>query len=499
MENAGKNTLAVSEMISVNKNVVIMLSILNLISAGGYFVEIITDAKPLGYSLIAITLALLPVIITNVLYRIDKASKSIRYVTIIGFGAMYAYVLLNTQNEVIFTYVIPVFTIIMLYDSLKLIISFGVGAIILNVIQIIIWVFNGYEIDKSKVEIQILILMMTTVFVSLVTITKNRIHDKRTEKSNEEHQITADLLGKVMDVSGRMTETVSSLTSEMGNLSDSVDQTLMSMEEVLKGSNESASAAQEQLDQTAEISDYIQNVEKASDTITKKVEEAAVAVRTGQENISRMNHLTAEVDNAGKNVASVLSTFQKTAEEMNSITDIITKVAAQTSLLALNASIEAARAGEAGRGFAVVAGEISSLSAQTKDATDKISSLISGVVSQVETMVDTIKKLLEAGDEEGKCAGLSASSFSQISQIVSAVKDHTAVLDDLVEKLAQSNKKIVESVQTASAVTEEVTAHANQTYSASESNQSIVRNVNDIVGALSRDAQTLREQGQTDR
>ena len=284
----------------------------------------------------------------------------------------------------------------------------------------------------------------------------------------------------------------------MGNLSDSVDQTLMSMEEVLKGSNESASAAQEQLDQTAEISDYIQNVEKASNTITKKVEEAAVAVRTGQENISRMNHLTAEVDNAGKNVASVLSTFQKTAEEMNSITDIITKVAAQTSLLALNASIEAARAGEAGRGFAVVAGEISSLSAQTKDATDKISSLISGVVSQVETMVDTIKKLLEAGDEEGKCAGLSASSFSQISEIVSAVKDHTAVLDDLVEKLAQSNKKIVESVQTASAVTEEVTAHANQTYSASESNQSIVRNVNDIVGVLSRDAQTLREQGQTD-
>ena len=213
MENAGKNTLAVSEMISVNKNVVIMLSILNLISAGGYLVEILTDAKPLGYSLIAITLALLPVIITNVLYRIDKASKGIRYVTIVGFGAMYAYVLLNTQNEVIFTYVIPVFTIIMLYDSLKLIISFGVGAIILNVIQIIIWVFNGYEIDKSKFEIQILILMMTTVFVSLVTITKNRIHDKRTEKSNEEHQITADLLGKVMDVSGRMTETVSSLTS----------------------------------------------------------------------------------------------------------------------------------------------------------------------------------------------------------------------------------------------------------------------------------------------
>jgi len=489
-------TLKEQEIMRVNKGVVIMLSILNLISAGGYLIEIINKSKSLGYSVIAITLAMVPVILVNVLYRVNKASKAIKYVTVIGFGIMYAFVLLKTQNEVIFTYVLPVFVILMLYDSVKLLIWSGVGAVILNGLQIVIWAVNGYEIDNSKVEIQILILMMFAIFSVIVVTTKNAIHNKRTEKSDAEHQVTANILEKVMDVSARMTDTVSSLSTEMLTLSDSVDQTLRSMEEVMKGSNDSAMAAQEQLDQTAEISDHIQNVEKASETITEKVDRAAEAVKTGQDNIQRMNELTVEVDRAGKNVADVLSTFQSTAEEMNSITDIITRVASQTSLLALNASIEAARAGEAGRGFAVVAGEISNLAAQTKDATDKISGLIGGVVSQVGTMVETINRLLKTGEEEGKCASMTASSFSQISEIVDVIKDLTSSLDSLVESLAGANKEIVNSVQTASAVTEEVTAHANQTYSVSEDNKRIVDHVNEIVGSLSRDAILLKETGE---
>ncbi|MCR5830175.1 MAG: hypothetical protein K6F93_07530 [Lachnospiraceae bacterium] len=494
-EKTADNSLKRQEIESINRSVVIMLTILNLITAGGYVIEIIKKTSAFGYSLMAITFAVIPVIAANVIYRINKASGIIKYVTAIGFGIMYAFVLLRTDNELIFTYVIPIFIMLMLYDSVKLLACTGIAVIILNVLQIVVWSVKDYEITASKVEIQLLILLMIVIFTVIVTVTKNTIHGNRTAKSDAEHQKTADLLQNVIGVSGRMTDTVSSLANEMATLKDSVDQTLVSMEEVMKGSNDSAIAAQEQLDQTAEISEHIQNVEKASETITEKVENAAEAVKTGQDNILRMNELTVEVDKAGKNVAEVLTTFQSTADEMNSITDIITKVASQTSLLALNASIEAARAGEAGRGFAVVATEISNLASQTKDATDKISNLIGGVVSQVGMMVETINHLLETGEEEGKCATMTSSSFSRISEIVDVIKEHTASLDSLVDRLADANKEIVNSVQTASAVTEEVTAHANQTYSVSEDNKRIVGHVNEIVEGLSRDAQVLREQG----
>lgn len=81
---------------------------------------------------------------------------------------------------------------------------------------------------------------------------------------------------------------------------------------------------------------------------------------------------------------------------MNSIVEIISNIASQTSLLALNASIEAARAGEAGRGFSVVASEISTMANQTTDATQEITDLIGNVSSAVTSVVEVVKDMIAA-------------------------------------------------------------------------------------------------------
>ena len=341
-------------------------------------------------------------------------------------------------------------------------------------------------------EIQVLVLIVIVAYLVMVVNTNSVTHKMREEDLGAEHARTTQLLDEILSVSGKVTDTVAELAREMDTLKGSVDQTLNSMEEVSKGTSESADAAQTQLEQTTEISKHIKDVEAASGTITENVDTAADAVATGQDNISRMTKLTVQVDTAGKDVASALSTFQQTAAEMNSITDIITNVASQTSLLALNASIEAARAGEAGRGFAVVASEISNLAGQTTEATENITSLINQVVSQVDTMVSTIEKLLKAGEEESKCAADTAVSFDQISGVVDVIKTHTADLDTLVDQLAKANEEIVNSIQTTSAITEQVTAHATETYSISEENQRIVEHINTLVDDLNEDAQSLK-------
>lgn len=71
--------------------------------------------------------------------------------------------------------------------------------------------------------------------------------------------------------------------------------------------------------------------------------------------------------------------LSEAAQRIGDVVKIITEIAEQTDLLALNATIGSARAGEAGRGFAVVALEVKSLASQTARATEEISSHINGM------------------------------------------------------------------------------------------------------------------------
>ncbi|MCR5432734.1 MAG: hypothetical protein K6E95_09265 [Lachnospiraceae bacterium] len=484
------------ELMKANKSMIIAVSLLNVAIAAGYVGEYFKAIKSLGYVSVVLALAVIPVVACLIAYRVNKSYAWIKYVALIGFGLLYAFINLTTESDLSFTYIIPIMIVLALYDHIRLVIISGSVAVVISIVQVIIRSVQDSPIITANVEIQLILLILVTIFLSILIKTKNLFNQLRTDKLNESFKRTSDLLEEIISVSGRVSDNVAELFSEMNTLSASVDQTLCSMEEVTKGTSESADAAQAQIVQTSQISDFINDVESASGIILENVNYAADAVETGQSNIVKMTTLTAEVDTAGKNVAQALTAFNKTADEMNSITDIITNVADQTSLLALNASIEAARAGEAGRGFAVVAGEISNLAGQTKEATDKIANLIGSVVTQVANMVKTIEKLLASGEEEGKCASETARSFKEISEKVDIIKNNTSNLDDLVDRLADANKEIVNSIQTTSAVTEEVTAHASETLKVSEDNQRIVHNVNSIVEKLNSDAQILKEQGE---
>ena len=163
-------------------------------------------------------------------------------------------------------------------------------------------------------------------------------------------------------------------------------------------------------------------------------------------------------------------TLDEKISEMNSIVEIINGITARTALLALNASIEAARAGEAGRGFSVVAGEISNMATQTKEATVHITELISNVSEAITKVVSFIKGMLEDINLEKEITESTAKSFDQISESSDVMNNSINRVTEILTDLVKANTDIIDSIQTISGVSEEVTAHANETLDAEEDN-----------------------------
>ena len=142
-------------------------------------------------------------------------------------------------------------------------------------------------------------------------------------------------------------------------------------------------------------------------TVASATEELASSVREIAKQVQTSTRIaTTAVEQANETDASI-GVLSQAANRIGDVIKLITQVAEQTNLLALNATIEAARAGEAGRGFAVVASEVKALAAQTAKATDEIGTQIAGMQTATQEAVGTIKTI--------------AATIGQISEITTAI------------------------------------------------------------------------------
>lgn len=471
-------------------------TVLNAILGAAYLLEFFKGARGGGYTLLVVLLCAWPIIASWIMYKREPdCPNAIMRILGVGFTAMYTMFLFTASNDLVFTYVMPMLLILMLFNKKSFIMIIGIGAVTENIIAVIIdSVRNGgFSAKSATYEIQVLLVLLCVIFFIVVNQTYDRFSLMRAEKLDQEKDKVSNLLNKVLGISGDITEGVGDVHSKVGALRNSMENTLTAMQEVSSGNNETAEAIQNQLIKTEQIQNYINSVKDASATITASMDSTDAAVKEGRNHITELNNLTADSEKAGSEVAGALESFQEYTGQMNSITNMITSVASQTSLLSLNASIEAARAGEAGRGFAVVAQEISNLANQTTSATDDITKLISNITDQLDIMVETINKLIDSNTRQAQTAADTATSFNTIADNVNEISSQTSAMSKYVEQLDDANTEIVNSIQTISAISEEVSAHSQETYNSSEENQNILNEVNSIVESLNSDADLLKD------
>jgi len=196
-----------------------------------------------------------------------------------------------------------------------------------------------------------------------------------------------------------------------------------------------------------EASSNMQSVASATEELSTSVDEIGKRVRES-------NRIAEAAVLQAQQTDGRIGKLSRAAQEIGDVVKLITAIAEQTNLLALNATIEAARAGEAGRGFAVVASEVKSLASQTAKATDEISSHILGMQGATQESVAAIKEI--------------GGTISQISGIASSISTAVEQQSVATQEIARSVQNVAKGTDEAAADIMEVNRGATETGSASE-------------------------------
>lgn len=253
---------------------------------------------------------------------------------------------------------------------------------------------------------------------------------------------------------GTVVETVSSAATELQASSES-------MQQIANNTNDKAEI----------VKTAAEEATRTVETVAAAGDELATSISEISQQVDRATSITVDAKEITENLSKEVDELDQAANQIQSVMDLIDKIAKQTNLLALNATIEAARAGDAGRGFSVVANEVKSLAHQTSEATGEITSSVRNIQQATKHTIDGISSI-----------------SSKVTEINEA---NTTVAAAAVEQTAATSE-IARNMEGVLSRTQEVTSHIQDVSEQSKETLGSATEVNSAAGELSSQSEILR-------
>jgi methyl-accepting chemotaxis protein len=183
---------------------------------------------------------------------------------------------------------------------------------------------------------------------------------------------------------------------------------------------------------------------------------------SGGEIVEETTQGMVRISQSVKDSASTIETLGKNSEQIGEIIKVISDIAEQTNLLALNAAIEAARAGEQGRGFAVVADEVRSLAEKTTTATKEIGDMIKKIQEETSSAVRSMQTGTKDVDNGVMLANQAGQSLKQIVEAIQNVTDMIMQIATAAEEQSATGGEVVSNIESVAGITQTTANNAEE-------------------------------------